>query len=63
MFVRSVYEHERCVYGVFMKKCVYSPLTQTEIIAFAGASNSRYVFMVCLFVLHCVYAVFIEGVF
>ena len=63
MFVRSVYENERGDNGVFMKLCVYGPLTRIPKICFLRVLIHRCVFMVCLFILHSVYGVFMKWVF
>ena len=49
MFVRSVYEHERCDYGVFMKWCVYGPWTRIPKVVCYGIKTHI-----------CVYAVFMN---
>ena len=59
MFVRSVYENERGDNGVFMKLCVYGPLTRIPKICFLRVLIHRCVFMVCLCILHSVYGVFV----
>ena len=63
MFVRSVYENERGDYGAFMKLCIYGPLTRILKVCFSRVSTHRYVSMVCLFIFHCVYGVFMKWVF